>query len=152
MRILVLGAGATGGYFGGRLLEAGADVTFLVRRKRAERLRGDGLVVESRYGNLHLKDVALLEKVGEPFDLVILSCKAYDLSDAMEAVAPAVGAESMILPLLNGMQHLSVLQNALRKKTCWAAVASYRRNYPKMGTSFTSTRTTACAMVNYPVS
>ena len=110
MRILVLGAGATGGYFGGRMLEAGADVTFLVRPQRAERLRREGLVVESHYGNLHLRDLALVEKVQEPFDLVILSCKAYDLEGAMEAVAPAVGAESMVLPLLNGMQHLSVLQ------------------------------------------
>ncbi|MBX9940847.1 MAG: 2-dehydropantoate 2-reductase [Candidatus Obscuribacterales bacterium] len=110
MKILVLGAGATGGYFGGRLLEAGADVTFLVRAARAERLRRDGLIVKSRFGDIHRKELSLIEKAENYYDLVILSCKAYDLESSIEAVAPAVGPESMILPLLNGMQHLDVLK------------------------------------------
>ncbi|MCA0315097.1 MAG: 2-dehydropantoate 2-reductase [Candidatus Melainabacteria bacterium] len=110
MKILVLGAGATGGYFGGRLLEAGADVTFLVRAARAERLRRDGLVVKSRFGDLHHKEISVIEKAENFYDLIILSCKAYDLDSAMQAIAPAVGADSMILPLLNGMQHLDVLK------------------------------------------
>lgn len=109
MRILVLGAGATGGYFGGRLLQSGADVTFLVRPGRAEQLRRNGLKVQSRFGDIDIANLSLLERVDSHFDLIILSCKAYDLDSAIESIASAVGSESMVLPLLNGMQHLDVL-------------------------------------------
>lgn len=111
MRILVIGAGAIGGYFGGRLLQAGRDVTFLVRPRRAGQLAESGLVIESPHGNLTLPQppVVLAEKLREPFDLILLSCKAYDLAGAIESLAPAVGPQTLILPLLNGMQHLDVL-------------------------------------------
>jgi 2-dehydropantoate 2-reductase len=111
MRILVVGAGAIGGYFGGRLLAAGRDVTFLVRPRRAGELARTGLNIRSRFGDVHLNAVPSLTKDGlsEAFDLVLLSCKAYDLDDAMAALAPAVGGETAILPLLNGMAHLDVL-------------------------------------------
>lgn len=111
MRILVIGAGAIGGYFGGRLLQAGRDVTFLVRPRRAGQLAESGLVIESPHGDLTLPHppVVLAENLREPFDLILLSCKAYDLAGAIESFAPAVGPQTMILPLLNGMQHLDVL-------------------------------------------
>jgi 2-dehydropantoate 2-reductase len=110
MRILVVGAGAVGGYFGGRLLEAGRDVTFLVRPKRAERLARSGLVIRSRFGDALLKPVTILaEEIGEPYDLVLLSCKAYDLESAIDSCAPAVGSRTLILPLMNGMRHLDLL-------------------------------------------
>lgn len=109
MKILVLGAGATGGYFGGRLLESGADVTFLVRPGRAQQLRRDGLKVKSRFGNIDIANLSLIEEAKSEFDLIILSCKAYDLNSAIESIAPAVGHNSMVLPLLNGMQHIEVL-------------------------------------------
>lgn len=110
MRILVLGAGAVGGYFGGRLAEAGADVTFLVRPGRARQLAERGLVVRSRFGDIE-RPVPTVgrDDIPGPFDLVILTCKAYDLADAMEAVAPAVGPESAVLPLLNGLAHMEAL-------------------------------------------
>ncbi|WP_449409767.1 2-dehydropantoate 2-reductase [Methylobacterium komagatae] len=113
MRILVVGAGATGGYYGARLAEAGADVTFLVRPARAERLAAHGLKVVSPLGDLHLAQpntvtTANLATAGS-FDLVLLSCKAYDLDSAMEDVAPAVGEGTAILPVLNGMAHLDAL-------------------------------------------
>jgi 2-dehydropantoate 2-reductase len=116
MRILVVGAGATGGYFGGRLAAAGRDVTFLVRPARAAQLRETGLVIHSQHGDLHLRDVktitqdALEAQGAEPFDLVLLSCKAYDLNNAVDSFAAAVGPTTLILPLLNGMRHLDVLQ------------------------------------------
>ncbi len=112
MRILVVGAGAMGGYFGGRLLQAGRDVTFLVRPRRAAELAADGLMIRSPKGDLTLPAPAtvLAEKLHEPFDLILLSCKAYDLDTAIAAIAPAVGPDTMILPLLNGMRHLDVLR------------------------------------------
>jgi 2-dehydropantoate 2-reductase len=111
MRILVVGAGALGGYFGGRLLEAGRDVTFLVRERRAGQLAKTGLVVRSKLGDINIPapPTVRAEALREPFDLVLLSCKAYDLAAAMDSFAPAVGANTAILPLLNGMAHLDAL-------------------------------------------
>ena len=108
MRILVLGAGGTGGYFGARVAAAGGDVTFLVRPARAEQLARSGLVVKSPLGNLSLP-VRAITTASEPFDLILLACKAYDLDSAIDAIAPAVGPASFIVPLLNGVQHLDVL-------------------------------------------
>ena len=111
MRILVVGAGAIGGYFGGRLLEAARDVTFLVRPHRASQLAQDGLVIKSQKGAITLRSppTMLTERIDEPFDLILLSCKAYDLTDAMDSFAAAVGAGTVILPLLNGMRHVDLL-------------------------------------------
>ena len=111
MRFLVVGAGATGGYFGGRLLEAGRDVTFLVRPARAEQLAATGLVIASPAGDVTLRSppTVLAAELRTPFDAVILSCKAYDLDGAIESFAPAVGAGTAIVPLLNGMRHLDTL-------------------------------------------
>ena len=111
MRILVVGAGATGGYFGGRLGEAGCDVTFLVRAKRAAQLAANGLVIKSMHGDLTLPSprTVVTENIAAPFDVILLSCKAYDLDSAIDAIAPAVGPGSTILPVLNGMRHLDVL-------------------------------------------
>ena len=113
MRILVVGAGAIGGYFGGRLLQAGRDVTFLVRAKRAAELARDGLVIKSPNGDVTLKNPPAVQAdtLEEQFDVVLLSCKAFDLDDAIESFAPAVGPQTVILPLLNGMRHLDVLDD-----------------------------------------
>ena len=111
MRILIVGAGALGGYFGGRLKEAGRDVTFLVRPRRAAQLAKTGLVIKSPKGDVNIPapPTILAEKLDAPFDLILLSCKAYDLQSAMDSFAPAVGANTAILPLLNGMKHMDVL-------------------------------------------
>jgi len=111
MRILVVGAGAIGGYFGGRLLQHGADVTFLVRPRRAAELARDGLVIKSPHGDVTLRDppAVLADHLAEPFDIVLLSCKAFDLDDAIRSFAPAVGPQTAIMPMLNGMRHLDVL-------------------------------------------
>src|SRR3954451_8492725 len=111
MRILVVGAGAIGGYFGGRLAQAGCDVTFLVRERRAAELAAARLVFKSPLGDVTLKNSPTVraDKLAEQFDLVLLSCKAFDLDDAIKSFAPAVGPNTAILPLLNGMKHLDVL-------------------------------------------
>lgn len=110
MKILILGAGAIGGYVGGRLHQNGADVTFLVREKRLEVLVRDGLVIKSTKGDITQK-VKAVTKGGEggPYDVVLLTCKAYDLESAMDAIATAVGPSTTIVPLLNGMRHLDTL-------------------------------------------
>jgi 2-dehydropantoate 2-reductase len=111
MRILVVGAGAIGGYFGGRLLQAGRDVTFLVRPRRASELASAGLVIKSPNGDVTLKDPPRVEadKLKDKFDVVLLSCKAFDLDDAITSFAAAVGPNTAIIPMLNGIRHLDVL-------------------------------------------
>jgi 2-dehydropantoate 2-reductase len=111
MRILVVGAGAVGGYFGGRLIEAGCDVTFLVRPRRAAELAAGGLVIKSATGDFTEPSppTVLSGDLDAPFDLILLSCKAYSLDDAISSFLPAVGPDTVILPLLNGMRHLDIL-------------------------------------------
>ena len=111
MRVLVVGAGAIGGYFGGRLLQAGNDVTFLVRPKRASELASAGLVIKSPNGDVTLKDPPTVQadKIAETFDIVLLSCKAFDLDDAIKSFASAVGPQTSVIPMLNGMLHLDIL-------------------------------------------
>lgn len=118
MKILVLGAGATGGYFGGRLAEAGLDVHFLVRPRRQAQLEGDGLRIESPLGDVQ-RAVATLtrDQLEGSFDLIILACKAWDLGAAIEAITPAMRGQACILPLLNGLAHLSTLDAAFGRET-----------------------------------
>jgi 2-dehydropantoate 2-reductase len=110
MKFLVVGAGAVGGYFGGRLLEKGADVTFLVREGRMRNLQEKGLVIHSDYGNATLspKTVITGEEV-ESYDVILLSTKAYQLDNAIDDVRPYVGENTMVIPLLNGMAHYNKL-------------------------------------------
>jgi 2-dehydropantoate 2-reductase len=111
MRILVVGAGATGGYFGGRLLERGQDVSFLVRAARAANLAQHGLRIRSAKGDATLPAPPTVQAgaLRGPYDLILLSSKAYHLEQAIEDIAPAVGPDTAILPLLNGMRHLDRL-------------------------------------------
>jgi 2-dehydropantoate 2-reductase len=112
MRYLVVGAGALGGYFGGRLLEAGHDVTFLLRPARARALQATGLIIKSRFGDLALPAprFVLADDIASTFDVVVVGCKAYDLAETMAAFAPTVGPGTAILPLLNGLRHLDDLR------------------------------------------
>jgi 2-dehydropantoate 2-reductase len=108
MRILILGAGGVGGYFGARLAAAHVDVTFLVRPARADLLARNGLVVHSPLGDLKLR-VSTLTQATEGFEVILVACKAFDLDDAVSAIAPAMAPDTVILPLLNGLRHLEVL-------------------------------------------
>jgi|SRR5580698_9063144 2-dehydropantoate 2-reductase len=110
MRLLVVGAGSTGGYFGGRLAQAGRDVTFLVRPRRADQLRDGGLTILSPLGDVSLRPtVVTTESLAETYDVILLSVKAYSLESALADLAPAVGPKTMIIPMLNGMRHLEML-------------------------------------------
>ena len=125
MRILVVGAGAIGGYFGGRMLEAGRDMTFLVRPRRAAELASAGLVIKSPNGDVTLNNLPTVQadKCTEKFDVVLPSCKAFDLDDAINRLRPAVGPQTSIIPLLNGMRHLDVLDNEVGRERVLVASA-----------------------------
>src|ERR1051326_1147123 len=124
MRILVLGAGAVGGYFGGRLAEAGRDVTFLLRGMRAAALAEHGLKVDSPLGDFTVPvKVATADRVGGPYDLVLLTAKHYDLAAAIEAIRPGFGPQTAILPLLNGLVHLDRLEAAFGPERVLGGVA-----------------------------
>lgn len=111
-KILVLGVGGIGGYFGGRLAEGGADVTFLVRGSRRQMLAEHGLRIESPFGDARLDVPTVLATEVEPvYDGIILACKAYDLDSAIEAIRPAVATTSYVLPFLNGLAHVDVLNS-----------------------------------------
>lgn len=113
MNILFLGAGATGGYFGGRLAAAGANVTFLVRKKRAAELAAQGIVIESPFGNLSTTvKTATDARTAGLHDVVILSCKSYDLDAAIRDIGDCVGPNTLVVPLLNGLKHLDALDRA----------------------------------------
>jgi 2-dehydropantoate 2-reductase len=123
MRILVVGAGATGGYFGGRLMQAGRDVTFLVRRGRAEQLKRLGLQIKSPHGDLALAPRLVgTGAIDAPFDVVLLAVKAFALDAAIQDFAPAVGPGTMIVPFLNGMRHVDVLTDRFGKSSVLGGV------------------------------
>jgi 2-dehydropantoate 2-reductase len=136
MRILVLGAGALGGYFGGRLLQAGAEVAFLVRPRRRAQLEADGLVVESPYGALRRRPVPLLspEEAAPGWDVVLLAPKAYDLADAIAAIRPAVDARTAVLPVLNGISHIEALQRSFGAERVLGGLAKIQATLAPDGT------------------
>jgi len=117
MRLLVVGAGSTGGYFGGRLAQAGRDVTFLVRPRRAAQLRESGLQIVSPHGNVTARPkLVTAGEIEAPYDAVLLGVKAYSLDAAIDDFAAAVGPETTIIPTLNGMRHLDILEERFGKE------------------------------------
>src|SRR5699024_2487634 len=113
MRILVLGAGGIGGYFGGRLVEKGEEVVFLVREKRKQILENNGLNIRSTKGDFYFHPKLITkDQQAEPFDLVLFSTKSYHLTEAIEDLKPFIGKQTVVIPLLNGISHLSQLTEA----------------------------------------
>lgn len=114
MKILILGAGAIGGYVGGRLTDAGRDVTFLVRDARRAQLERDGLNLTSVFGDLQCPvQTVSADGLTPDYDFILLTCKAYDLDSAIDTIAPAIGPDTMVLPILNGLGHIQVLNERL---------------------------------------
>ncbi|MCA3367669.1 MAG: ketopantoate reductase family protein [Roseomonas sp.] len=135
MRILILGAGALGGYFGGRLHQAGLDPCFLVRPGRAAALAHDGLKITSSLGDYRAKVTTLTpEALNRGWDLLILTCKAYDLADAIETIRPAVDARTAILPVLNGISHIETLQRAFGAERVLGGLAKIQASLAPDGT------------------
>ena len=125
MKLLVLGAGGIGGYFGGRLAQSGADVTFLVRPRRGEQLERDGLRIRSPLGDLQLPvKTVLAPELAPRYDVVLLTCKAYDLDSALDAIAPAMDGVCVVVPMLNGMSHLERLDQRFGAPTVMGGACS----------------------------
>lgn len=129
MRILVVGAGATGGYFGGRLAQAGRDVTFLVRDRRAAQLKASGLQIVSPHGDITLTPkLVTADALNAPYDAVLLTVKAFALESALKDIAPALGPDTMILPVLNGMKQVDVIEERFGAHAlagCVCKIAAY---------------------------
>ena len=124
MKILILGAGGVGGYFGGRMMQNKVDVTFLVRPKRAEAIKRDGLRIKSRFGDAKLEVRCLTQdQVKAGYDLVLFTAKAYDLQSAMDAIAPAVDARTCVMPFLNGIAHYERLDERFGRERVLGGVA-----------------------------
>jgi 2-dehydropantoate 2-reductase len=124
MKILVLGAGAIGGYYGARLAQAGADVSFLVRPARLEVLRREGLQVRSSLGDVAIQpQLVTAETVRPSYDVVLLTCKGYDLPSAMDAIASAVQAGACVVPFINGLGAYEKLDQRFGKKRVLGGVA-----------------------------
>jgi 2-dehydropantoate 2-reductase len=136
LKLLVLGAGGIGGYFGGRLAQANAaDVTFLVRPRRREQIARDGLVIESPHGNARFPAKAIVAgELAPGYDAVLFTCKAYDLDSAMDAIAPAMDGKTVVVPQLNGMAHLEALDRRFGKANVMGGVAQINVMLKKDGT------------------
>lgn len=125
MKLLVLGAGGIGGYFGGRLAQSGTDVTFLVRPKRREQLGRDGLRIQSPIGDLNLQvKTVVASELAPGYDVVLLACKAYDLDSALDAIAPAMDGQCAVVPMLNGMAHLARLDERFGRASVMGGACS----------------------------
>ena len=123
MRVLVLGAGAGGGYFGGRMAEAGVDVTFLVREKKKRKLEKKGLVIKSPKGDLSIKpNLVTIDKVESDFDVILFTNKAYDLDEILRSPFP-VKDGALIIPLLNGYAHMEQLSKKFVNARLFGGIA-----------------------------
>ena len=124
MRTLVVGAGATGGYYGTRLAQAGRDVTFLVRAHRARTLRDRGLRLHTPTGTERIEpELVEAAEITTPFDLVLLTVKATAVDEAVKDLAAAVGSDTLIVPVLNGLDHYAVLDAAFGMRSVLGGVA-----------------------------
>ena len=137
MRILVIGAGATGGFYGGKLALAGRNVTFLVRERRAEELRRDGLRWRTPEGEGSVIPKLISSDVlrhVEPFDIILLGVKAYTLEAAIEDFAPAVGPETMIIPMQNGLRHIELMSQRFTPRNVLGGVCRIVATMDAQGT------------------
>ena len=152
MRILVVGAGALGGYFGGCLVRAGRDVTFLVRPQRAAQLARDGLRIRSPHGDFDLPvRTVLAGAVREQFDLVLVAVKSYSLAEAADQFAPAVGPATAILPVINGMRHIESLRDTVWcRSRAWRHGARFPRRSTPTGVSSSSFPSTIWCSASFP--
>ena len=123
MRVLVLGAGAVGGYFGGRMAEAGMDVTFLVREKKKRKLEKKGLIIKSPKGDFASSpNLVTINKLESIYDVILFTNKAYDLDEILRPPFP-VKDGAIIIPLLNGYAHMEQLRNKFPKARLFGGIA-----------------------------
>jgi len=123
MKILIVGAGGIGGFFGAKLMQAGADITYLLRKQRQQLILDQGLTIETPKGNFTIHPKTVLADQLEPvYDLIILACKAFDLADSLKSIAKA-SSKGILLPFLNGYTHLQTLDRQFGKERVMGGVA-----------------------------
>jgi 2-dehydropantoate 2-reductase len=128
MRIAIVGSGGVGGYFGGRLAEAGADVTFLARGAHLEAMRARGLRIVSPKGDVHLARVQVAADTRDsgPVDVVLFAVKLYDTDRALASVPPLIGAQTIVVPLQNGVDSVATIERVVGREhtgggTCYVS-------------------------------
>lgn len=123
MKILIVGAGGIGGYYGAQLMLAGADVTYLLREKRQALIQKQGLVVETPRGSFTVHPQTVIANELTPiYDLIILAPKAFDLEDALQSIEKA-STKGLILPFLNGLAHIEQLDQRFGKEWVLGGIA-----------------------------
>ena len=123
MKILILGAGAIGGFFGAHLMKSGANVSFLVREKRKDELKKSGINIFRINGELKVNPKLLDKNIsGQHFDVIILTNKSYDLIESIREIKPYVN-KTVIIPLLNGMAHYEILDKEFGKEKIFGGTA-----------------------------
>ena len=123
MKILILGAGAIGGFFGAHLMKSGANISFLVREKRKDELKKSGINIFSINGELKVNPKLLDKNLsGQHFDVIILTNKSYDLIESIREIKPYVN-KTVIIPLLNGMAHYEILDKEFGKEKIFGGTA-----------------------------
>ena len=118
MRIAVVGSGGLGGYFGGRLAEAGADVAFLARGAHLAALQTNGLRIASPKGDLHLRRVVATDRPADigPVDVVLFSVKLYDTDSAVPLLPKLLGPDTVVIPFQNGVESVETLSGAVARR------------------------------------
>ncbi|MCC3305543.1 ketopantoate reductase family protein [Sneathiella sp. HT1-7] len=123
MKILIVGAGGVGGYFGAKLMQAGADITFLLRDKRHKLISENGLTIENDGGSFTIHPKSLTaDQLTPDYDLIMLAPKSYDLRDSLNSLEKASG-KGLFLPFLNGYNHLEFLDGRYGKDRVMGGVA-----------------------------
>ena len=128
MKVLILGVGGLGGFFGAHLQKTNCDVTFLVRENTKKLILEHGIKILSDFGNFKIKPVLITKKeLKVNYDVVIISCKAYDLDEAINDLKPSQKS-AVIIPLLNGQAHINKLEKAFKKENIFGGVAHVSSN------------------------
>lgn len=135
MKFLILGAGALGGYYGGMLIKGGADVTFLLRPKTAAKLDKFGLKLRLKNGDFQPPiKIITPDMQKNQYDIIFLTCKAYDVKGAINSIAPSVGPKTAVLPILNGINHIDMLAERFGAHSILGGVTQFLVNQADDGT------------------
>ncbi len=133
MKILVLGAGGIGGFFGSHLHEIGEDITFLVREKRKPIIEKKGIQIKSPIGDFSIQPNLITKNQLTPiYDIILLTCKSYNLNEVITDLEPFTGS-GIIIPFLNGQTHLQKLDSHFNKKNIYGGVAYISSNVDEDG-------------------
>ena len=135
LKIAVMGSGGIGGYFGGRLADAGEDVTFIARGAHLAAMQNDGLRINSPLGDAHIGSVKATDDPATigPVDIVIFGVKLYDVEEACELIKPLIGPDTAVISFLNGVDSETRMQAILGADAVVGGVARIPSNIAAPG-------------------